>query len=132
VFRVRLFGIGQASYNDRFLAGFPSQQHYRLLCYLLLNRRHAHTREQLSAVFWGEYPTATSRTYLRHTLWRLRSGLEQAGVCPDEYLTSENDTISFVKSSQHWLDVDAFESAVAVCSNAPDARLTPEQALYLE
>jgi DNA-binding SARP family transcriptional activator len=67
----RLFGIGQACYQGQPLAGFPNLRCYHLLCYLLLNRRHPHSRERLSAIFWSEYPTAISRKYLRNTLWKL-------------------------------------------------------------
>jgi len=44
---IRLFGTGQAYYFNQDLAGFPKQQAYLLLCYLLLNREHPHAREQL-------------------------------------------------------------------------------------
>ena len=53
---LKLFGRGQARYNGFPLPGFPQQQPSLLLCYLLLHRSRPHPREQLAALFWGEYP----------------------------------------------------------------------------
>ena len=72
---IQLFGPGRASYGNRMLPGFPNQQFYGLFCFLLLNRYRPYRREQLAAVFWGEYSTSVSRKYLRDALWRLRARL---------------------------------------------------------
>jgi DNA-binding SARP family transcriptional activator len=129
---VQLFGKGEASYNGQALAGFPGKQCCRLLCYLLLNRQQAQPRERLAAVFWAEYPTATSRTYLRTCLWRLRQALQEAGAPAGAYLCCENDSLSLVNSAPYWLDVEAFEAAVHACQEAPGDGLDPDQARTLE
>lgn len=130
--KVQLFGKGKASYDDRPLNGFPGKQCHRLLCYLLLNRQQSHPRERLAAVFWSEYPTATSRTYLRTCLWRLRQALLDAGAPPDEYLHCVHDSLSFPNSGTYWLDVEVFEGAVHVCQNLPGDQLALEQVRDLE
>ena len=129
---LQLFGPGRARYNDRPLNGFPNQQCYLLLCYLLLNRYHPHHRERLAAVFWDEYPTATSRKYLRNALWRLRHALLSAGAPVEDYLSISDDSVSFLTSSRYRLDVEAFEMAIARCEDCPGQQLTPEQATHLE
>jgi DNA-binding SARP family transcriptional activator len=129
---VQLFGPGRACYDDRPLSGFPNQQCYLLLCYLLLNRHHPHHRERLAAVFWDEYPTATSRKYLRNALWRLRHALQSVSTPVEEYLSISDDSVSFLTSSDYRLDVEAFEMAITGCEDRPGQQLTPEQADELE
>lgn len=129
--KVQLFGKGQAWYAGRPLDGFPGRQCHRLLCFLLLNRHHPHSRERLAAVFWAEYPTAASRTYLRNCLWRLREALSDAGAPADEYLLCANDSLSFPHSGPYWLDVEAFEEAIDECRDVPGDRLALEQAREL-
>ena len=130
--QVKLFGAGQACYSGRPLVGFPNQQCYHLLSYLLLNQRHAHHRERLAAVFWGEHSTAVSRKYLRNALWRLRSALEAIGTPVDEYLSIGEETVSFLGSGLCYLDVHDFEAAIVQCEGLPGQHLTPDQALRLE
>jgi DNA-binding SARP family transcriptional activator len=130
--RLQLFGPGQASYDSQPLAGFPSQQCYHLLCYLLLNRHHPQCRERLAAVFWSQHPTATSRTYLRNALWRLRQALQAAGAPADEYLSTDGDNVCFPNSGHYWLDVQAFETTVSRLQDGPGQALTAEHAACLE
>ena len=129
---LRLLGVGRARYRDQPLAGFPNRQCYLLLCYLLLNRAYPHPRERLAALFWSEYPTHTSRKYLRNALWQLRHALQSVGVPVDEYLSISDDSISFLTSSRYWLDIEAFETAVTGHQDLPGQKLTPDQAAQIE
>jgi DNA-binding SARP family transcriptional activator len=129
---LQLFGPSQASYCDRSLPGFPNQQSYLLLCYLLLNRHHSHHRERLAALFWSEYPTATSRKYLRNALWRLRQALQLVGAPADEYLSISDDSVAFSTSSRYWLDIEVFETTINRYQDLSGHELTPEQAAHLE
>jgi DNA-binding SARP family transcriptional activator len=129
---VRLFGAGQASYCDRPLAGFPYQQSYLLLCYLLLNRDRPHHRERLAAVFWGEHSTEAARKSLRNGLWRLRHAFQAAGASADEYVLVDDDSASFSTASPHWLDIEVFETTVARHRSASAQDLTLDQSAELE
>ncbi len=113
------------------LVGFPTQQCYLLLCYLLLNRNNPHYRERLAAVFWGDYATHASRKHLSKALWRLRHGLESAGASADDYLCVSKDCIAFVSSSRYWLDIEVFEAKIMSFQNLLAQALTPEQATEL-
>ncbi|MDI7277511.1 MAG: BTAD domain-containing putative transcriptional regulator [Anaerolineae bacterium] len=128
---VRLFGTGQVSYGSRSLPGFPNQQCHFLLCYLLLNRRRPHQREQLAAVFWNEYPANVSRKYLRNAIWRLRGALESVGVQPDQYLALDDGSVCFAPKGEYWLDVQAFEATVTRYQNVASYELSAEQAAAL-
>lgn len=129
---LQLFGTGQARYCNRPLPGFPNQQSYLLLCYLLLNRHHPHHRERLAALFWSEYPTTTSRKYLRNALWRLRHALQSVGAPADKYLLISDDSVSFVSSIRYWLDVEVFETTITRYQDLSGQELTPEQAAHLK
>jgi DNA-binding SARP family transcriptional activator len=129
---LQLFGTGRARYCNRPLPGFPNQQSYLLLCYLLLNRPHPHHRERLAALFWSEYPTTTSRKYLRNALWRLRHALQSVGAPADEYLLLSDDSASFLTSSRYWLDVEVFETTITRYQDLSGHELTSEQAAHLD
>ena len=129
---LRLFGPGQARYNNRLLVGFPTQQCYLVFCYLLLNRQRLHHRERLSAVFWADHPTHMSRKYLRNELWRLRHGLQAVDMPADEYLSICESSVAFLTSSRYWLDIEVFESTIMQTLETPAEKWTPDQANQLE
>lgn len=128
---VRLFGAGQARYCAQPVPGFPNQQFYSLFCYLLLNRHRPHRREHLAAIFWGEYPTQTSRKYLRDALWRLRTALQAVAAPADDYLAIVDDCVSFSAAGPYWLDVEAFEAALAGQRDRAGEEPTAEHAAAL-
>lgn len=130
--KVKLFGAGHASLEDCPLASFPSQQAHLLLCYLLLNSKFPHLRDQLASVFWGEYSTQASRKYLRNALWKLRQIFEAAHAGLEDYLFVSDESVTFLRSSPYWLDVEDFETAVEACQDVSGQDMTEEQACELE
>lgn len=110
---LRLFGSGQAWYDERPLAGFPCQYPYLLLCFLILNRRVPHQRERLAAVFWSDHSANDARKCLRHVLWRLRQAFEAVGAQPDQYLSLGDDTVSFLPLAPYQLDAELFEAVLS-------------------
>ena len=129
---INLFGPGQARFADRSLNGFPTQQASLLFCYLLLNREHPHYRERLATQFWEDHPTHIARKYLRNTLWRLRSTLEEAGAESDSYLWISDDSVAFAHTSPYWLDVEEFERGTAPYQEIEGEDLTSDQAEQIE
>lgn len=130
--KISLFGTGQANYKDQPIPDFPNQQSYLLFCYLLLHKPYPHHREHLSTIFWGDTITSTSRKRLRNALWRLRKMFESVGLCTDDYLLVADETISFINSSNYWLDIEVFENGVDACKDLSGRDLTVEQATKLE
>jgi DNA-binding SARP family transcriptional activator len=130
--RVELFGPGRAFINDQPVANFPRRQFFLVFCYLLLNLRHPLLRDQLAAVFWGDFPVQSSRKYLRNALWKLRQELEAAGVTPEDFLLVNDESVSFIQSSAYDLDVERFERVVSAFQDVPGQQLTPDQANELE
>lgn len=131
VLKAALFGIGQASYYDRDLPGFPGQQASLLLCYLLLNRQQPHHREQLATVFWPEHASDVARKYLRNALWRLRQTLQSCGAPPDEYLFYSEESITFINTSPYWLDVEIFEQSASRFQSLAPQQFRPQDAQQL-
>lgn len=129
---LNLFGAGQARFQNQPLDGFPRQQCTHLLCYLLLHRAYVHNREQLAAVFWGDYPTGVSRKYLSQSIWRLRQLIGSVGASPDRYLLIDKSTIRFQVESDYWLDTELFESLVSPLLTSQIASLSTQQATQLE
>ena len=125
---LRFFGVGQASYAGRPLPGFPHQQPYLLIIYLLLNPEQVHSREQLAALFWGDYPTATSRKYLRNALWRARHLLESVGAPADTYLRVYDEGVGFGQVGPYTLDVEIFEQITNRHRAVTGRDLLPDQA----
>ncbi len=130
--KVKLFGPGQAFFLERPLLNFPLQQPHLLLCYLLLNSKHPHLRDQLATIFWNEYPTQISRKYLRNALWKLRHAFESAQANLDDFLMVGDESISFLRTSPYWLDVEVFEAAVDACRDIAGEALTAAQAARLQ
>jgi DNA-binding SARP family transcriptional activator len=129
---LKLFGPGQARYEDQPLPGFPSQQPCRLLCYLILNRHQPLPREHLAAILWGRYPTQVSLKHLRNALWRLRTHLRSIGAVPDEYVEVQDGSVGFSPVGGYSLDVEVLEAAVTRYQNLPGRELAPEQAARVE
>ena len=129
---VKLFGSGQVLFDGAPVAGFPRQQPCLVFCYLLLSPNHPIHRDQLAAVFWGDYPAQAARKHLRNTLWKLRQFLECAGINPDTYLLISDDSVSFVNTSPYRLDTQVFETVAARFQDKPGESLSAEQAAELE
>lgn len=129
---LKLFGSGQAMYDDRLLTGFPLQNPCLLLCYLVLNRRLPHQRDRLAAIFWADRPSYTARKCLRHVLWRLRQTMEAAGAIPEHYLSIEDETVAFLPLVSYELDVEFFETAILSVQRVSGEKLTPYQAENIE
>jgi len=114
---IYLFGSVQVVRDDRYPVKLrPSAK--AMLAYLVLNRyrtphRIGHRREVLADHFWGSHDERNARRCLSTTLWRLRRELEPGNVPHGTYLiASPEGELSFNFSSDHWLDVFAFEEKV--------------------
>lgn len=129
---IRLFGTGSAHFQQRSLDGFPGTLPYHLLCFLLLNRHLHHHRERLAAIFWGDYPTSTSRKRLRDSLWRLRQSLESIGAPVGDLLAIDEESVSFQAEEGYWLDIEVFENVIHSYQDIPGDQLDAGAAQELE
>ena len=130
--RVRLFGAGEAYFQDRSISGFPNQRACLLFSYLLLNHNYPHNRERLAAIFWGDYSTKISRKYLRNALWRLRQILQSVNFPTDDFLLISDDSVSFTNAQACWIDVDVFDELTSPLQDIQGKDLSWNQAQTLE
>ncbi len=101
----------------------PSRKARALLAYLALRPGHAHSREQLTALLWGDTPDALARQAFRQTLSRLRRGLgDAAGLA----FVPGLDTVA-LDPAQVWVDAVEFE---AMAGKDQPAALERAVALY--
>ncbi|MDH4030708.1 MAG: hypothetical protein OEU49_07660 [Chromatiales bacterium] len=116
--RITLFGGLQVRHDDAPAGVKLSCGVQRLLGYLLVKRNHAHTRDELTNLFWPEYSEVRARACLNTQLWRLRQVLEPQDTPRGTYLrTGSGNTVDFNWSSDHWLDVAVFEDQVSSVSS---------------
>lgn len=96
----------------------------QLLAYLLVYRKHPLPREQVAELLWDNYPSDKTRKYLRQVLWKLRTALAQSQN-EEPYLIVETSWLQFNRASDHWLDIEVFESAFQRINVKKPAELTP-------
>jgi DNA-binding SARP family transcriptional activator len=104
-----LFGRFSLQRFGQPIEGRVAPKAQELLSYLILNRRHPHTRESLSELLWGDHPPEKSRKYLRQALWRLQSVLESNMDGGSSLLRIEPGWIQFDPKLDCWVDVEEFE-----------------------
>jgi DNA-binding SARP family transcriptional activator len=109
--QVRLFGRVVIRRDDRPVPVLPSKA-LELLCYLVLHRGRAHTREALSRLLWPDSPDGHAKKYLRQTLWQLQTNLA-SGSGPDDppLLELQAGRVRVSPAARWWSDVDLVERA---------------------
>src|SRR5262249_9634005 len=90
----------------------PTKKTQALLAYLALPAGHAHPRDKLANLLWGETSDASARNSFRQALFTLRKALAPA----DDLLQIEGDTVAL---SCAGVDVDATDFERAVVSGTP-------------
>jgi DNA-binding SARP family transcriptional activator len=107
--RIRLFGALEVRLGGVVLPPFESGRAESLLAYLLLHRETPQSRQQLAFLLWPDSTEAQARTNLRHVLHNLRRALPAL----DRYLDVTARTLQWREGAASWLDVAAFEAALA-------------------
>jgi len=129
--RIRLFGRFAIEREDVALERFCAGKAQELLCYLLVHRDRRHSREQLATALWGDTTTARSRKHLRHVLWHLQRQLRHVGEPADRAMIAvDGDSVQFTANPTVWVDVAAFEDAIAATRGIE--RLNDDDARRLE
>jgi DNA-binding SARP family transcriptional activator len=91
-----------------------------LLAYLLLHRAAPQPRQHLAFLLWPDSTESQARTNLRHVLHNLRHALTDL----DRFLDVTAHTLQWRADAPCWLDVAAFEEALARAeAEPPDSEL---------
>jgi DNA-binding SARP family transcriptional activator len=123
--RIQLLGRVSIEPDGQAPTNLPSKA-LELLCFLLLHRDRAHTREELAALLWPDASATLARKYLRQALWQLQSALGA------ELLRLSTGWVRIETDADWWLDVDAFERAWEASRDVAGAGLNGTQARELE
>jgi DNA-binding SARP family transcriptional activator len=130
--KICLFGKFSAQQNHEELDGLHSGKVKELLCYLLLHRDRAHSREVLASHLWDECTTALSKKYLRQALWQLHQslqGAEHSGVY--RALQADTECVRLSTSQELALDVAEFERGFGKAQGVAGEHLDEETARSL-
>ncbi|MFN8517227.1 MAG: AAA family ATPase, partial [Chloroflexia bacterium] len=107
--RIRLFGALELRVDGVALPPLESGRAESLLAHLLLHRETPQARQHLAFLLWPDSTEAQARTNLRHLLHNLRRALPVL----DQYLDVTPRTLQWRVGASFWLDVAAFDAAVA-------------------
>ena len=112
-FELSLLGTVAIALNGEPVSGQVPAKSLALLCYLAVTGQ-PYSREKLAGLLWGDKPQAKANANLRKSLSTLRKLSEDA-------LIITRQTVTFNRDCDYWLDVQAFESALAKEDPAPQA-----------
>jgi DNA-binding SARP family transcriptional activator len=114
ILRIRLLGELDLRLGDAPLAPLGSARAESLLAYLLLHREAPQPRQRLAFLLWPDSSEPQARTNLRHLLHVLRRALPDH----DRFLEVTPRALRWREDAHWWLDVAAFEEAVARAERA--------------
>ena len=109
VLQVHLLGRFEVIYAGEPLLAINTPRLQSLFAYLILNQSAPISRQQLAYQFWPDTSDAHARANLRHLFHLLRKALPNA----DNFLQSNNQTISWLPDASVELDAAEFERAAS-------------------
>ena len=118
--RIRLLGELDLRSGGVPLPPLESARAGSLLAYLLLHHAAPQPRQHLAFLLWPDSTESQARTNLRHVLHHLRHALPD----PDRFLDVTAHTLQWRAETPCWLDIAAFEAALARAeAESPDGGL---------
>ncbi|GAC1398576.1 MAG: hypothetical protein NVSMB56_13530 [Pyrinomonadaceae bacterium] len=130
---IRLFGKPDLLRGGQTVKGLDAGREQELLCYLLIHRNRAHSRESLAGLLWGDSTTEKSKKYLRQTLWHLQRALEPKRDSREAHILSvEHDWVQLNCKAHLQLDVAEFEQSYAQVQGVTGREMCEAHARQLE
>ena len=121
--RIRLFGALELRLGEAALPPLESGRAESPRAGQRLNRDAPQARQHLAFLLWPDSAEAQARTNLRHVLHNLRRGLPSL----DRYLEVTPRTLQWRADAPCWLDVAAFEAALARAEREGDGEVAALQ-----
>src|SRR5512143_3811620 len=106
---IHLLGELRLIYDGQPVTTVQAPRVQALLAYLVLRRGVPQPRQHLAFILWPESSEAHARSNLRQRLHELRQLLPDA----DRFLHADSLTAGWRADAPAWIDVVAFEAAVA-------------------
>jgi predicted ATPase/DNA-binding SARP family transcriptional activator len=103
--QLSLLGTAAITLSGELVTGQIPAKSLALLCYLAVTR-YPHSREKLAGLLWGDKSEPKAKANLRKSLSILRQVFDDA-------LIITRQSVAFNQDCAYWLDVGAFESALA-------------------
>src|SRR5574341_787164 len=126
--RFHLFGKFAAQRDAEPLEGLDAGKDQELLSFLLIRPNQHHSREALATMLWGDNSTATSKKYLRQSIWHLQAVLESPHNQDTNHLLIEHDWLRVNPRNLPWCDVYEFEKACRFVEGISGKQLGEQQA----
>lgn len=125
-----LLGAPLVQHGDRVIT-LPTRKALALLVFLAVEDR-AHSRDKITALFWGESDAKQGRASLRGTLAYIRDALRQDSATIDapSHLLTDRESLRFNSESDHELDIAALDFAARM-ADLPGQSEKPEQRIKL-
>src|SRR5262245_36354789 len=115
-----LFSKFKVCYGEQELASFGPRKVQELICYLLVNRHHKHSREVLASNWWLDCPSHQSKRNLRQLLYQFHTVLQQeVPVSNPLLLVVEPEWVYVDTQADFWLDIDDFEKTYHTIKGIP-------------
>ena len=112
------FHVGYDAWRP--VSGLEGARVRELFAYLLLAQGQQQ-REQLATLFWPDLSLSTARKYLRQTLWRIQTALDEHGFPP--LFAVDDDSVQVVAPDSFELDVRTLEAAYLETRDLPGSAL---------
>ncbi len=104
---IRLLGPPEFRRGGQTLPPLATRKTQSLLAYLIFHRDHAHSRDELATLFWGDRDDVRARRSLTTALWCIRR------LLGEDYLFADPTSVQFNPASDFWLDMAEFERLVS-------------------
>jgi DNA-binding SARP family transcriptional activator len=114
------------------LQSVESGKAQELLCYLLIHRNRAQSREQLASMLWPNGSPDRTKKYLRQALWQLQAALDVAVPDNPRLVTTEGVWVQLNPATDIDLDVANFEDAHSRCSSRAGPDLDPRSVALID
>ncbi|HEX9370707.1 MAG TPA: BTAD domain-containing putative transcriptional regulator [Roseiflexaceae bacterium] len=111
--RIALFGALEITHGAAAPRRPPTQRVLALLGYLIAHHDIPQRRDKLVDLLWPDLPPRQGRRMLSDTLWRARRLLTPPGQGDTTLLAIAGDAITFRPDPSAWVDLVAFEQALA-------------------
>jgi DNA-binding SARP family transcriptional activator/predicted ATPase len=106
---IKLLGEFCLTSDERSITGVNSERLQALLTFIVLHREAPQLRQQVAVHLWPDATDTDAKANLRRRLHELKQLIP--GI--DRWLRVESKTIQWIQDENCWLDVAAFETAIA-------------------
>jgi predicted ATPase/DNA-binding SARP family transcriptional activator len=114
-----LLGSFEVTLDGKPVTTFESVKVRALLAYLAVEAGRSHARAFLAELLWPDLPAATSLTYLRHVLAKLKQAIPDSVPSAPPFLLVTRETIALNSACDYRLDVVSFSALLEMCAGHP-------------